>query len=611
MFTGDTWYIGDLANGTNVTFTVYSRAIAVGTAKHNVTVTCNETEWNLTNNKNNKNVIVVPLPDPVKNVSNILPYYHDMIQYNLTVVNTGTGTYTSLLNVTDSLPSGLKFNGTYFITGADEVKFVDGGQELTWTITNITGRNATITLWVKVVEMGNLINNRTFIDNVTNNNKTINSLGNLTNNMTVTGPNGTKKYANLTVYPVPIVDISVNITSDKDEYFVDDIAVWTVVVSNAGNGTNATNVTLRDFFPGSNFEFINCTLANGTSYTGDTWYIGNLNNGTNVTFTVYTRAKYDGKDINHAVSVSCNETEWNKTNNEANKLVDVVIVPYPVKTVNNDTPYYNDFIEYNLTIVNNGTNKYTSILNVTDSLPDGLEFNSTIKVTGADFVVITGAVHKVIDGKDVYYLVDGQKVTWRITNITAKSNATITIRVKVVGIGDNIIRNATFIANNVTSDPAVKYVGNLTNNLTVVGPNGTENTTSLTVYPVPIVDISVNITSDKDEYFVDDIAVWTVVVSNAGNATNATNVTLRDFFPGSNFEFINCTLANGTSYTGDTWYIGNLNNGTNVTFTVYTRAIHDGIDIPHNVAVSCNETEWNKTNNEANKLLMLLLYLIL
>ena len=109
-------------------------------------------------------------------------------------------------------------------------------------------------------------------------------------------------------------------------------------MSNAGNATNATNVTLRDFFPDNNFEFINCTLANGTKFTGDTWYIGNLNNGTNVTFTVYTRAKYDGKDINHAVSVSCNETEWNTTNNNDNKLVDVVIVPYPVKTVNNDTP---------------------------------------------------------------------------------------------------------------------------------------------------------------------------------------------------------------------------------------------------------------------------------
>ena len=434
---------------------------------------------------------------------NILPYYHGMVQYNLTVVNTGTGTYTSLLNVTDTLPSGLKFNGTYFITGADEVKFVDGGQELTWTITNITGKNATISLWVKVVEMGNLINNRTFIDNVTNNNKTINSLGNLTNNMTVTGPNGTKKYANLTVYPVPIVDISVNITSDKDEYFVDDIAVWTVVVSNAGNGTNATNVTLKDFFPSNYFEFINCTLTNGTSYTGGTWYIGDLINGTNVTFTVYSRAIAVGT-AKHNVTVSCNETEWNK-------LVDVVILPYPVKTVNNNTPYYHDIIEYDLTIVNNGKNNYSNILTVVDSLPVGLEFIDVVKVVGADVVNQTA-----LNGSSVAYIVDGQKVTWKLTNVSTK-NATITVRIKV------------------------NDLGNLTNNLTITGPNGTENITNLTVYPVPIVDISVNITSDKDEYFVDDIAVWTIVVSNAGNGTNATNVSLKDLFPSINFKFINCT----------------------------------------------------------------------
>ena len=124
---------------------------------------------------------------------------------------------------------------------------------------------------------------------------------------------------------------------------------------------------MRDFFPGSNFEFINCTLANGTSYTGDTWYIGDLANGTNVTFTVYSRAKHEGDDINHAVTVSCNETEWNMTNNNANKLVDVV--PYPVKTVNNDTPYYHEEVLYNLTVVNTGADNYTDVLTVVDVLP--------------------------------------------------------------------------------------------------------------------------------------------------------------------------------------------------------------------------------------------------
>ena len=190
---------------------------------------------------------------------------------------------------------------------------------------------------------------------------------------------------------------------------------------------------MRDFFPGTNFEFINCTLANGTNYTGDTWYIGDLNNGTDVTFTVYTRAKHDGIDIPHNVAVSCNETEWNKTNNEANKLVDVVIIPYPVKTVNNITPYYHDVIEYNLTIVNNGTNKYAGILNVTDSLPDGLVFNGTYYVKGGNEAA-------------KFVNINNQTLIWFITNITAKSNAVITLYVKVNALG-NLITDRTFIDN--------------------------------------------------------------------------------------------------------------------------------------------------------------------
>ena len=196
-----------------------------------------------------------------------------------------------------------------------------------------------------------------------------------------------------------------------------------------------------------------------------------------------------------------------------------VILPYPVKTVNNNTPYYHDIIEYDLTIVNNGKNNYSNILTVVDSLPVGLEFIDVVKVVGADVVNQTA-----LNGSSVAYIVDGQKVTWKLTNVSTK-NATITVRIKV------------------------NDLGNLTNNLTITGPNGTENITNLTVYPVPIVDISVNITSDKDEYFVDDIAVWTIVVSNAGNGTNATNVSLKDLFPSINFKFINCTDEFSSGYS--------------------------------------------------------------
>ena len=87
-------------------------------------------------------------------------------------------------------------------------------------------------------------------------------------------------------------------------------------------------------------------------------------------------------------------------------------------------------------------------MNVTDSLPDGLKFISA-SVSGAD------VVNQTVGGKSVEYVVDGQKVKWVLTNIS-KENATITVKVQVVGIGDNIVTNSTFIANNVTNDPAVK-----------------------------------------------------------------------------------------------------------------------------------------------------------
>ena len=497
------WTIGNLANGTNVTLKIYTHAkVPASDIENKVNVTCNETEWNYTNNRDNITVEIVAFHKPVKIVSNSTPYYHEYVNYTITVENLGNYTYTSNFTVIDTLPVGLEFIKTLSISGAKNISEVHKGQNVTWSLTNIPAKSkATIVILVKV-----------------------NAIGDLTNNLTVIGPRNSTDMVNCTITPMPIVDISVNITSDKDEYFVDDIAVWTITVHNAANGTNATNVTLKDLFPSGNFEFINCTLPDGTVYNETTgvWTIGNLANGTNVTLVINSHAVHSGDDIPHNVSVTCNETDWNMTNNKAGITVDVYDLPYPVKSVNNTAPYYNDVIEYNLTIVNDGAIGYTDVLNVTDTLPDGLKF--------------VGYVVKDANEAFAYVNINNQTVTWFITNIAGKSKATITVRVKVVGLGDNIIRDSTFISNNVTRNPAVKYVGNLTNNVTVTGPNGINNTDNCTVYAIPIVDISVNITSDKDEYFIDDIAVWTITVSNAGNASNATNVNLKDLFPSGNFD---------------------------------------------------------------------------
>ena len=64
----------------------------------------------------------------------------------------------------------------------------------------------------------------------------VNAVGNLTNNATLTGPNGTKKVDNCTVEAQPYVDLSVNKTADKASYYYHDVVVWTITVKNAGNG---------------------------------------------------------------------------------------------------------------------------------------------------------------------------------------------------------------------------------------------------------------------------------------------------------------------------------------------------------------------------------------
>ena len=106
----------------------------------------------------------------------------------------GTTKYTNELTVSDSLPEGLEFVEFVGVTGADLVRFDEGS--LSWVLTNITpGTPAVITVRVMITEVDIL-----------------------TNNATLTGPNGTEKKVDCTIESEPYVDVSVVKYSDKDEY---------------------------------------------------------------------------------------------------------------------------------------------------------------------------------------------------------------------------------------------------------------------------------------------------------------------------------------------------------------------------------------------------------
>ena len=80
-------------------------------------------------------------------------------------------------------------------------------------------------------------------------------------------------------------------------------------------------------------EFINYTALNGT-YDNETgiWTIGFMENGTSTTLTILSRAIQSKENITNVANVSCDEVEWDYTNNIDNATIN--LYPNINKTVN-------------------------------------------------------------------------------------------------------------------------------------------------------------------------------------------------------------------------------------------------------------------------------------
>ena len=474
---------------------------------------------------------------PVKTVTIIDPYYGQIILYNLTVYNNGTYTYTKAVIMEDTLPEGLEYVSTVALinaTGNKNPVITNNGKKLTWNITNIAPKaTATITIQVKVTKVGDL-----------------------TNNLTVTH-DGHNQTVNRTVTVKPYVDLTINKTSDKDQYDVGDIVTWTIVVSNAANGTNATNVAINDLMPTA-FEIINCTdlTGNPLQYNNGKVNIGKMANGTDYTIVIKTYAKAVGEYTN-IVTVNCTEDEWNTNNNKANKTVDIIDMP-PVKTVSNPTPYIGDVIEYYLTVDYNGTKLYTKEVNIFDVLPVGLE------------LVEQDAVRFSNNFRLVSQNIDGKKLSWTITDIAPNTTAIITVKVRVTNIG--VINNTI----NVTHD-------------------GHSQIVNCSIDPIPLADLGVvKLVSVKTAHKGDKV-IWTIRVTNYGPC-DAENVVVCDILP-EELELIKAYLPEGTKYENGVWTIGNMANGTSLELILETVVNVTNKTIVNVVNVTSDTEDPNPDNN--------------
>ena len=177
-----------------------------------------------------------------------------------------------------------------------------------------------------------------------------------------------------------------------------------------------------------------------------------------------------------------------------------------------------------------------------------------------------------------------------ISNETGKVVRTVSVKTDAYG---NYTLNVTgFAPGNYTvkayhpEDRNYKYIGDLT---------------SFEILPY----VDINITKTVDSYYtiVGNNVTFTVTVSNAGNASNASNIKVKDVIPrAANLELVKSTVTKGTFSQADwSWTIDKLANGTSETLTLVFKTTTLG-KFNNTVNVICAEDEWNYTNNNASVL---------
>ena len=333
------------------TLTLTVKTTELGTFDNVVNVTCDEKDWNMSNNVDNKTIHVDLYYTKEASVTNTSA--GEYFEYYIRIYNVGSTLYNETVRVDDVLPEGIRYAGEYKVEGADLIRFIGYPDEQVWEITNISAKtHAKITLKAQAVK-----------DGIWNN--------------------------TVRVSDYPPVNATVNVTSSADLHIIKsasattvskgDVFNWTIIVINHGP-SKAFNVYVDDLLPNGLEIAGHATPSNNTRYDRTTgrWTIGNLGVEDYVTLIIPTRVTVSNvHNITNVAVVNSTTPDPDPTNNKDNDTVylnpDVTIE----KTVSTKNTYHGDTISWNITVTNKGPNDAFNVY-VIDQLPVGLRFrNST------------------------------------------------------------------------------------------------------------------------------------------------------------------------------------------------------------------------------------------
>ena len=517
------WTIGNLARGASASLNIVCKVNKTGSIKNTANVSGNEYDINKTNNIANK-VIDVPKASDleiIKSVNNSSPNYHDLVKWTITVKNNGPDDAHNVF-VEDILPSGLIIKNT---TG----NFTNGK----WFIGTLN------TFSSKTLEIITYIN----------------KTGLLTNNANVSGDeydhNKSNNRDNSSINVPPSTDLEITKIVDIENPLYNSNVKWIVIVKNNGPD-RATDVKVNEILSDA-FELIRFDASKGY-YINGIWTIGDLNIGETVSLELITKIIKTGNFIN-IVNVTGNEYDYNNSNNQANKSVNVdpAIDLEISKKVSNTYPNYNDLVKWTLTVRNNGPDKANSI-EITDILPKGLEFISYNATKG--------------------FYSDG---FWKFCCLEVGESQTLEIITRIKVIGE---------IKNIATANAEEYDYN---------PNNNKDESLVNV--AQACDLEIIKLTNQSEVNYKELVKWILTVKNNG-PSNATRVVVSESLP-EGLTFISAQ-GDGTYSTTGIWYVGNIASGTTKELTIITRC--DATGIFTNVAVvKGDQYDYNPSNDKSEK----------
>ena len=340
---------------------------------------------------------------------------------------------------------------------------------------------------------------------------------------------------------LPYVDVNITKTVNTNITVIGDNITFTIVVSNAANGTNATNLTIKDIISNT-FGYVSHNVTVGSfNKTTLVWNIPALANGTSAILTLTLNASKVGI-YNNTVNVTCKEAEWNYTNNNASVFFEVVPINLTITKIANVTGNITvwDDVTFIINVTNNARGNATNIV-VTDLIPNTFKF---VKTNATGYNSTTGILN-------IARLNSNQSYVFTLT-LKAMTNGTLV----------NVV-NVTCRQNN-----------------TAVKANASVNVN-------PLVNLTVVKLVDSDDVTIGDMITFTIIITNNG-PSNATNINVTDIpVSNSNFEWIMGDLTRTIAF---------LESGKSTNFTIIFRATKGG-NYTNTVNVTCKENQTVKSAN--------------